>query len=169
MTHSKPSKTALKREHLELQELGLRLIGLDPDTLDELPIESRLRDAVVAAATIRSRGALRRQKQLIGKLMRNVDADALRAALDIRSADESRRKRVFSDAERWRDRVVEEGDTALRAFEAETGASHTELEHLLSTLDSSTNDRSARSIRRQIFRRIHDELLARAQDDRISR
>ena len=70
MTQPKPSKSARKREQLELQQLGERLIDLSADELEALPIDERLRDAVLAASKMRAHGALRRQKQLIGKLMR---------------------------------------------------------------------------------------------------
>jgi ribosomal 50S subunit-associated protein YjgA (DUF615 family) len=39
VTQPKPSKTARKREQLELQQLGERLIELTPEELQALPIE----------------------------------------------------------------------------------------------------------------------------------
>jgi len=80
VTQPKPSKSARKREQLELQALGEQLIGLSADELSALPIDERLREAVIAAAKIRSHGALRRQKQLIGKLMRHCDPEPIRHA-----------------------------------------------------------------------------------------
>ena len=77
----KPSKTQRKRDMHELQALGERLVALDDDEIERLPIEERLADAVRDARTIRSREGRRRQLQFIGRLMRGVDADALRAAL----------------------------------------------------------------------------------------
>jgi ribosomal 50S subunit-associated protein YjgA (DUF615 family) len=101
VTQPKPSKTARKREQLELQQLGERLIELTPEELQALPIEERLREAVLAATKIRSHGALRRQKQLIGKLMRSCDPEPIRQALEARGAEDRRAKRVFADTE-WR-------------------------------------------------------------------
>ena len=77
----KPSKTRRKRDMHELQALGESLVTLDDDEIDRLPIDERLADAVRQTRTIRSREARRRQLQFIGRLMRDVDADALRAAL----------------------------------------------------------------------------------------
>jgi ribosome-associated protein len=77
----KPSKTQRKREMHELQALGESLVALDDDEIDRLPIDERLADAVRAARVIRSHEGRRRQLQFIGRLMRDVDADALRAAL----------------------------------------------------------------------------------------
>ena len=169
MTQAKPSKTAAKREQLELQKLGERLIGLDPALLHELPLDDRLRDAVIAASTVKGRGALRRQKQLIGKLMRSADSQAISDALDKQSADDRLLKRVFGSAERWRDRIVENGTTAIDEFSAISADAGDELRKLNSELNSSRNERVSKAKRRQIFRVVHDALLSCARSDRISR
>ena len=85
MAQPKPSKTARKREHLALQELGERLIGLSADELSRMAVDDELRDAVLAASEMKAHGALRRQKQLIGKLMRHIDAIPIRQALAART------------------------------------------------------------------------------------
>ena len=100
MTQPKPSKSARKREQLELQQLGERLIDLSADELEALPIDERLRDAVLAASKMRAHGALRRQKQLIGKLMRSCDPEPIRHALAAREVDDRLAKRVFADVRR---------------------------------------------------------------------
>ena len=81
MTDSKPSKSARKREYLALQKLGEELLTLRESDLEGIELDEDLREAVLEARRIRSRGALRRQKQYIGKLMRHVDPEPLRAAL----------------------------------------------------------------------------------------
>jgi ribosome-associated protein len=169
VTQPKPSKTARKKEQHELQQLGERLIDLPADELQALPLGERLRDAVVAATKIRSHQALRRQKQLIGKLMRNCDPGPIRHALDAREAEGRRAKRVFADAERWRDRIVNGGNDDLLAFCEHSGASSPVLADLLGQIRRAPSDRVEKSLRRQLFREIHDALAARAQDDRISR
>ena len=81
MTDSKPSKSARKREYLALQKLGEELLALRDSDLQDIELDEGLREAVLEARRIRSRGALRRQKQYIGKLMRHIDPEPLRAAL----------------------------------------------------------------------------------------
>ena len=169
MTQPKPSKTARKKEQLELQELGERLIGLPAEELEALPIEDRLRDAVLAASKIRAHGALRRQKQLIGKLMRSADPEPIRQALEARSADDRLAKRVFADAERWRDRITTGGNEAVTAFCEHSGANVEPLRELLTSIHDAPTDRIEKGLRRQLFREIHDALMAAARDDRISR
>ena len=78
MDDLKPSKSARKREYLALQKLGEELIALKQSELDSLPLDENLLEAVVEAQQIKARGALRRQKQYIGKLMRHIDPEPLR-------------------------------------------------------------------------------------------
>ena len=82
MTELKPSKSAKKREYLALQKLGEELIRLKPSDLDSLPLDDDLREALAEAQKMTAHGALRRQKQYIGKLMRYVDAEPLRDAFN---------------------------------------------------------------------------------------
>ncbi len=81
MTDSKPSKSARKREFHALQKLGEELLTLRESDLQDIELDEDLREAVLEARRIRSHGALRRQKQYIGKLMRHIDPEPLRAAL----------------------------------------------------------------------------------------
>jgi len=81
VTESKPSKSARKREYLALQKLGEELIRLKQTELDSLDIDENLREAVMEARQIKAHGASRRQKQYIGKLMRNIDAAPLSAKM----------------------------------------------------------------------------------------
>ena len=78
MDDLKPSKSARKREYIALQKLGEELITLQPSELDSLPLDESLLEAVLEAKQIKAHGALRRQKQYIGKLMRHIDPEPLR-------------------------------------------------------------------------------------------
>jgi len=77
-----PSKSARKREALALQKLGERLVRMRPEDVATLPLTEPLVEAITEARRLGSRGALGRQHQYIGKLMRDVDMEALEAALE---------------------------------------------------------------------------------------
>jgi ribosome-associated protein len=64
-----------------LQSLGERLIDLNAEQLASITLDDQLLQAVRTAQGTKSHGALRRQKQLIGKLMRQVDPEPIRIAL----------------------------------------------------------------------------------------
>ena len=78
MDDLKPSKSARKREYLALQKLGEELISLKESDLASLPLDENLLESVLEARQIKAHGAMRRQKQYIGKLMRHIDPEPLR-------------------------------------------------------------------------------------------
>ena len=77
-----PSKSELKRASKALQDLGAELAELGKERLAKVPIDEDLRDAVKDYQRFTAHEAKRRQLQYIGKLMRNVDPEPIRAALD---------------------------------------------------------------------------------------
>ncbi len=154
----KKSKSAKKREHLALQVLGERLIGLPEATLRDMPLDDVLVDAIMAAAGISSHSALRRQHQLIGKLMKHVDPEPVQATLDALSQDSRQSKRGFRQAEEWRDKIVAGGPPLLEDLFAVTGRDNRELVSLVNDLGRCKTEKQQRTIRRNIFRQIHDDL-----------
>ena len=164
MNDAKPSKSARKRDHLALQSLGEKLIPLELAELEKLALDESLLDAVVHAKSIRSRSALRRQRQLIGKLMREADADAIQASLDKMGMQGRLARETFREAERWRDRIAAEGAAAVAEFTVRTDNTNTEcdteLEKLLRELEAARNEPAKRRVRRRIFREIYKRLDA---------
>ena len=152
-----PSKSARKRRQLALQALGERLIELPVAELDAIGLEPSLFDALVEAKTIRSHGALRRQRQLIGKLMRNADAAKIEAALRSHGSRDREAVELFHAAEGWRDRIVDEGAPALAEFERFVGAEQPQASRLLREHEQA-KETGRRSARRRLFREIHRQL-----------
>lgn len=115
----RPSKSARKRRSDDLQALGEALIGLSDSELDALPLPEQLRDAVLLARRITAHGGLYRQKQYIGKLMRKIDADPIREALDAKRDRERVEALRFHRVEQWRDRLLSEGADAVAQLATE--------------------------------------------------
>jgi ribosome-associated protein len=112
----RPSKSARKRASSDLQALGESLIALPDSDLAALELPETLRDAVLLARRITAHGGLYRQKQYIGKLMRKIDEEPIRAALEALRERERRAARQFHRIEQWRDRMLAEGAPAIAAF-----------------------------------------------------
>jgi ribosome-associated protein len=89
-----PSKSARKRAALSLQKLGERLVRMRPVDLAGLPLGDALPEAIEEARRLRSRAALGRQHQFIGKLMRDIDIDALESALAAQNDAQNARARL---------------------------------------------------------------------------
>jgi len=100
------SKTQRKREMQALQDLGAELAALGTDKLAELDLPTRLLDAVLEAKRISKFGALRRQMQYVGRLMRESDADAIRSQLDVGKGTSVAETARLHSIERWRTRLI---------------------------------------------------------------
>ena len=76
-----PSKSSRKRDAHALQKLGEELVQLRAADLALLPLPETLREAIEEARNLTNRGALARQRQYIGKLMRDIYVEPVREAL----------------------------------------------------------------------------------------
>lgn len=92
---------------------------LSDSELARIPMPDALREAVQAARHMTARGALARQRQYLGRLMREIDPEPIRDALDAVHARGTAHAARFHRLERWRDRLLAEGDDALEALIAE--------------------------------------------------
>lgn len=100
------SKTQLKKEMHELQALGTRLLELPDAVYQRIEIPGQLEQAISEARRIKSRSALRRQMQLIGKIMRRIDTDDIRAAIHDFDAGGRRQARQHQLLEQCRDALI---------------------------------------------------------------
>lgn len=110
------SKSQRKRDMTALQDLGEALVMLPANQLSTIPMPENLLNAVMAARSITERGARKRQFQYIGKVMRKVDAAPIQEALNVLNNQGQLAAREFHRVERWRDRLLSEGDSAVSDF-----------------------------------------------------
>lgn len=105
------SKSQIKRELHELQALGKLLVELPDKQLINIPISDKLRDAIVAAKSMKH-GALSRQLKYIGSLMPKEDEASIRLALDKLQQSHKDEVNAFHELEQWRDQLLQ-GDQIL--------------------------------------------------------
>jgi ribosome-associated protein len=115
----RPSKSERKRRSDDLQALGEALIDLPESEFGALPLPDELREAVELARRITAHGGLYRQKQYIGKLMRKIDAEPIRDALEAKRERERVSALRFRRVEQWRDRLIQEGAPAIEQLATE--------------------------------------------------
>jgi ribosome-associated protein len=113
-----PSKSQRKRDMHELQALGKTLTELSAERLARIELPEPLAEAIVEFRRLRAHEARRRQLQLIGKLMRPLDATAVREAIDRVTGDSQAAVAAMHRAERLRERLLQD-DAALTDFLAE--------------------------------------------------
>ena len=102
------SKSARKREAASLQELGVKLSALPDQEIKALDLPDNLFVALRDLRRLPSHGAQIRQRQYIGKLMRNIDPLPVLAKLAERKQRHDVEIRQFQQIERWRDRLLSE-------------------------------------------------------------
>lgn len=112
------SKSARKREAAALQDLGVKLAKLPDQEIKELDLPDNLFVALRALRRLPSHGAQVRQRQYIGKLMRDIDPGPVLAKLAERKRRHDAEIGHFQHIERWRDRLLSEPD-AIEALFAE--------------------------------------------------
>lgn len=153
-----PSKSQVKREAEALQALGEALVKLPDAQWRRIEVPDALREAVDACRRIRQNGALRRQKQYIGKLMRSIDAAPIQAQLDAFAGVSALDNARLHQAERWRDRLLAD-DAALTEWLATQGAQGgTELRQLIRQAREEARQGKPPRAARLLFRALRDTL-----------
>jgi ribosome-associated protein len=121
-----PSKTKIKKQMIALQELGETLAALNKDQLKELDLPDSLREAIHEVKRMTKFGAISRQMQYIGRLMRDVDPAPIQAKLDIWNGTSRQHSAWLHQVERWRERLLEDPNaiTELLAAHPQADAQH---------------------------------------------
>ena len=109
------SKTKLKAEADAQQAIGKKLIALSKDKLLKLDLPEALFDAVIEAKRLTANGAVRRQLQYLGRLMRDVDNAPIIEQLQAWEGKNVQENARFHTMERWRTRLIAEPN-ALQEF-----------------------------------------------------
>jgi len=110
-----PSKTKKKQEMHELQTLGAALVHLSAAHLEHMALPEALAQAVREARRISSHEAKRRQVQFIGRLMRELDPEPIRAQLARVEGHSAAARASHQRLEHWRARLMQD-DGALTEF-----------------------------------------------------
>jgi ribosome-associated protein len=112
--YSGPSKSAVKRQMIALQDIGESLTRLTEKQLINVPIEDeRLLIAIRETHQIKSNSARKRQLQYIGKLMRDTDVEAIERALQAMYKHKQDKNDAFHQLEKLRDSILAQGQVGI--------------------------------------------------------
>ena len=106
------SKSEIKRDAEDLKQLGEKLVNLTKTNLTKVPLDDSLKDAIELAQRLQKE-ARRRQLQYIGKLLRSIDAEPIREALEKIENKHNQQQAMLHKLEILRDELVVKGDAAL--------------------------------------------------------
>ena len=160
----RPSKSQRKREMTALQDLGESLLRLTAAELARLDLPEALREAIGEMARMGSHEARRRHRQYIGKLMRQVDAEPLRAAIEDATGESKQAVALMHRCERLRDALLAD-DAALDAVLAELPEA--DVQQLRSTIRAARREhKEGRPPRhaRELYRWLHEQYTRRTEE-----
>lgn len=157
----RPTKTQRKKAAHDLQKLGLKLVTLSERQLKALPMNESLREALIQDKTIRSHEGRRRHRQLIGKLMRQVDAGPLEEAVAQAELRPAKAALELHKAECWRSKLIAHDDALTHWVQAYPGTNVQTLRMLIRAARQDagmTPEQRSRKAFRQLFQFIksHD-------------
>ncbi len=150
-----PSKSQKKRDSELMQKLGGELARLPADQFARIDLPEDIRQAIADYQKMKSFGAMRRQMQLIGKLMRRLEADAVREAIDRATGESRAAVAAHHRAERTRDAMIA-SDEAVTEFVQRHGTA--DVQRLRQLVRAARRERDAGKppkSARELYRAIH--------------
>ena len=145
------SKTSRKREARQLQDVGAALVKLNAEQLARIDLPQALREAVIECQRLSKHEAIRRQKQYIGKIMRNIDAEPILAQLEALEAPSKRQTALFHLAERWRTDLLADPASIARFVQEYPGADPHRLRRLVTAVQEEKSDAKSPKHFRELF------------------
>lgn len=153
-----PSKSEVKRQMLALQALGQELTGLSDKQLAQLPLrDERLLEAIRETRNIRSKNALKRHLQFVGKLMRDVDPAPIEAALESMRRPARQQNEAFHQLEQLREEILADGVAGVeKVMQRWPAADRQQLRQLILQHQRETRQNKPPAASRKLFRYLRE-------------
>ena len=163
------SKTALKKQATELQQLGLRLSQLKPHLLDQFDLPEKLRAAIADHQRFNSNEAKRRQLQYVGKLMRNVPVEPILHHFDLLDGVTAQANRTQHELEEWREKLLANSKEITHFLDrypnTDRQALRQNIKRTTTQMSKSPDSPPARKAYRDLFRHLRDIHQQHDQDN----
>ena len=128
------SKTKIKKQMSDLQDLGLRLTHFSSDTLRNAGLSETIIQAAADYRKITSNAALKRQAQYIGRLMREASDEevaVIRNYLAVIDGDNQQHNAQMKRLELWRERLLQDDNALTEYLNSHNNADSGELRTLI--------------------------------------
>jgi ribosome-associated protein len=135
-----PSKTKIKKQMHDLQDIGKTLTELSSEKLHELDLPEKLLEALTEFKRINKFGAQKRQLQYIGKLMREVETAPILSRLEAWNGTSRQHTAWLHQVEHWRDRLLDQPDALTELLSAHPDA---DAQHLRALIRNAQKEKEA--------------------------
>jgi len=158
------SKTKLKAEADAQQELGVRLSGLPKDKLLKLNLPETLLTAVLEFKKITANGAIRRHRQYLGRLMRDVDTAPIIEQMSRWDGKHTAENAYFHGLESWRDRMIADSNVLSEFIALYPKTDIQQLRTLIRNAQKELAANKPPKSSREIFKLLREVTQASEQD-----
>jgi len=112
------SRTDIKKAAQAVTDLGEQLSQMTESEIKKLDLPTTLLDALMLLKRMDKGPALKRQKLYIGKYLRQDEPLIIEIKSKLAEIETKKKQQNahFHKLEKWRDRLIEEGDAALHEF-----------------------------------------------------
>ena len=150
------NKSQQKREIAELHELARSLSKLDSIALEKMELPNELIKALLAVQGMKH-AAEKRQFKFIVKQLRQIDTEPFLETVAELGAKKEEQDKNFHRSERWRDRMLAEGQDAITEFmdlypEADSG----QIRQLVRNANKEIHENKPHKSSRALFRLLRD-------------
>ncbi len=137
------SKTQKKKEALSLQALGEQLVTLSAEQLKNIDLPMDMLNAVTLAKSLKKHGALLRQMQYIGTLMRKHDPAPIQDALQRLEQGTHQQTEDHRKKEKWRDELIAGNDLLIEEILLQLP--HIDRQQLTDLVQKARQERAAKN------------------------
>ena len=158
------SKTQLKADADAQQALGVRLSELPKDKLLKLNLPDTVLIAVLETKKITANGAIRRHRQYLGRLMREIDNAPILEQLARWDGKHTAENAYFHGLERWRDRMIADSNVLSEFMALHPKTDSQQLRTLIRNAQKEQEASKPPKSSREIFKLLR-EITQESQDN----
>ena len=153
------SKTQLKQEADDIQELGIEISKLPEKKILSLSLSEDAKEAIIFYQNIKKNSAKRRQAQFIGKVLRNLDLEDVKKELfEIKNTSLLSIK-IQHEAESWREKLLSDSESLsqfIDTFSPDLGNLNQIVLNAKKELTSNKKGRNYRNLYRLILESLNN-------------
>jgi ribosome-associated protein len=148
----RPNKTQIKKDIAVLFKLGEEMSKLAPAHLKSLELPEKIHNAVVEVSGMQLNGARKRLLKFIAGQLHKIDVDPILERLARIKNISAHTVREHHIVERWRDRLLKDGNNALTALLDEVpNADRQQIRHLVRNAQKEAEQAAPPKSARQLY------------------
>jgi len=160
MTDTSPdselSRSQRRRDAQAIFALARELVELPAGKFSGLDLEPSLREAIEKARRVKPRVARKRETQYVAKIMRSLDCDAIRHALDAAGEEQRAEAARQHRCEMWREKLLEDSNALTALCDLQPNLDIVRLRQLVRQCQKQQREQKPPTAYRQLFRLLRE-------------